>query len=91
MNDYDNVACCYGRSSNLDKAFETLKPAVEGVYDHVYNFLHALTLVADRDDPIGILEKEYFGKATPGLKQFVTKYGLTAEAIATDINKRAEK
>jgi tetratricopeptide (TPR) repeat protein len=61
------------------------------VYDDVEHFLHAMTLVADDEDSTGVLEREYFGKATPGLKQFVIKYGLTAEAVAAAINKRPEK
>ncbi|MCP4248274.1 MAG: hypothetical protein GY778_14605 [bacterium] len=61
------------------------------VYDDVHNFMHAMALAADAEDPTDILEREYFGKATPGLKQFVRKYGLTAEAAAAAMKKRPEK
>lgn len=137
MNDYYNAACCYGRSGDLERAFDVLKRAVEAgyqnvnhmkgdsdlenlrcdprwqellatidvppiritedlttnptkapfVYEDVHNFMHAMTLIAEGEDAAAILEKEYFGKATPGLKQFVTKYGLTPEAVAAAMKK----
>ncbi len=61
------------------------------VYDDVQNFLRAITLVPAGHDPTEILKKEYFGRATPGLKQFVVKYELTAEAVAAAMKKRPEK
>ena len=61
------------------------------VYDDVHHFLHAMTLVSGDADVVPALKAEYFGKASPGLKQFVVKYGLTAEAMAGAIKKRPEK
>lgn len=61
------------------------------VYDDVHHFMHAMAIFADGGNPTEILEREYFGKATPGLRQFVIKYGLTAESVAAAIKKRPEK
>ncbi len=141
MNDYYNAACCYGRSRNLDKAFDTLRRAVEAgyqnvnhmkgdsdleslrvdsrwqellatidvppiritenlttnptnapfVYDDVENFMRAMSLMAEDGGSVAILESEYFEKATPGLKQFVIKYGLTAEAVVAAMKKYPQK
>ena len=53
------------------------------MYDDVRHFMHAMALIQDGGDAAAILEREYFGKATPGLEQFVIKYGLTADCVPT--------
>ena len=61
------------------------------VYDDVRHFLHAMTLVSRDDDLLSILQEEYFGKGSPGLKMYIEKYGLTAEGLVAAIKKRPDK
>lgn len=58
------------------------------VYEDVHNFRHAMARIAAGDDAMETLQAEYFGKASPGLRQFVEKYGLTADALAESLEKR---
>ncbi len=57
------------------------------VYDDVLNFIRAQEMLADGGDTLVILQAEYIGRGTPGLKMFIEKYGLTPERLAKAIRK----
>ena len=54
----------------------------EFVFDDAHHFIAAMERVAAGADLVQTLEKEYFGKATAGLKQMITKYPFTAQDLA---------
>ncbi len=62
----------------------------EFVFDDAHHFVHAMKMVKAGAEIIHTLEKEYFAKATPGLKQMLVKYPFSAESLAEAIGKNPE-
>lgn len=57
----------------------------------VENFIRAFRLLPEEGEIADVLKTEYFDRASPGLKQFIKKYNLTTEGMATAIRKHREK
>ncbi len=57
------------------------------VYDDIVNFNRAFKMLESTDDTVGVLQKEYIDKGTPGLRIFIEKYDLTADKLRTAISK----
>ncbi len=55
------------------------------VYDDLDHFIAAMEKLASAGDTVAVLETDYFGRASPGLRMFVEKYELTAERLAAAI------
>jgi hypothetical protein len=55
------------------------------VFDDIDHFIHAMDMVAAGAPLVPTLEREYFGRASPGLEQLVVKYPFTAEELARAI------
>ena len=63
----------------------------EFVFDDAHNFIRATQLIDAGAESVTTLEKEYFAKATAGLKQMVIKYPFTAEDLAEAMQQYPEK
>ncbi len=75
----------------ITKNFTTDPKNAPFVYEDAERFLSAMKLVDGGASIIPTLQEEYLDKGSPGLKQFITKYGLTAEAIVQGIEKHPKK
>ncbi|NIM52745.1 MAG: hypothetical protein GTN78_05445 [Gemmatimonadales bacterium] len=58
------------------------------VYDDVRNLAHALDLLKGGGDTVATLQAEYFARATPGLRELIKDYDLTAESLTQAIQQR---
>ncbi len=85
------VASSVSVAQELD--FECTRKISEAkfVHDDVRNFIRAQEMLTDEADTIAVLEKEYFDKGTPGLREFIKKYGLSAESLLKAMRKHPEK
>ncbi len=61
--------------------------AAKIVYQDLFNFIQAHASLAENSDSVAILQTGYIDKATPGLKIFIEKYGLTAQKLSRAINR----
>jgi hypothetical protein len=61
------------------------------VVEDVENFIRVQGLLVSGSDTLGILQREYLDKGTPGLKMFIEKYNLTAERLLKALRKHPEK
>jgi hypothetical protein len=55
------------------------------IYKDIRNFLKAYKMLTKESDTVAIIQSEYLDKGTPGLKEFIVKYNLTAKRIARAI------
>ena len=56
----------------------------------VKNFVEAFNTFSKELDSASILKKKYFDTATPGLKEYITRFGLTPNALHKSIQKHPE-
>jgi hypothetical protein len=61
------------------------------VYDDVRNFVRVFALLATSADTVGLLQSEYIDRATPGLREFIKKYPLTAGQLAEAVRRQPAK
>ena len=68
-------------------AFPSDPEDAQVVATDVKNFLEAMKVSAAGGERKAILQKYYFDRATPGLKEFVQRFGLNAEKLNAAIEK----
>ena len=60
------------------------------IYDDIINFMNAIKMLDFSTDTLGVLQKNYIDKGTPGLKIYIEKYELDASSLAKAIRKNPE-
>lgn len=58
------------------------------VYDDLRNFVRAFSLLPTSADTVGLLQTEYLDRASPGLREFIKKYPLTAAQLAEGLRRQ---
>lgn len=61
------------------------------VSEDVGHFLSAMAALSPQSDTVAILQKHYIDQATPGLKEYISRFGLTATAIKEAMEKQPER
>jgi hypothetical protein len=74
---------------NADIATEPAEATM--VYEHVENFARALRMLVSGGDTVAVLQAEYVDRASPALKTYAEKHGVTAEALARAMRRRPEE
>jgi len=74
-------------SALAQPSFPTDPKNAEVVATDVKNFLEALERSAKGGDRKKILQEYYFDRATPGLKEYISRFGLDAEKLDAAIGK----
>jgi hypothetical protein len=57
----------------------------------VKNFIEAYDNLSPEKDNVKVLQEFYFAKASPGLKEYISRFKLTPEMLSTAIEKNPEK
>lgn len=66
---------------------ETRQPTAQLVYTDVEHFLAAYARLEPGVDTVAILETEYLAKGTPGLKEYASRFGVTAVKLADAVRR----
>lgn len=61
------------------------------ISDDIEHFITALASLSPQSDTTAILQKLYIDRATTGLKEYINRFGLTAEAIKMAMQKQPER
>jgi hypothetical protein len=60
-------------------------------YDDVTNFVRALDIMGETADSVGILQREYLDKASPGLREYIRAQGVDAEGLLEAVRENKDK
>lgn len=61
------------------------------VYEHVENFARAVELLAGGGDTVAVLQAEYLDNASPALRTYMEKHGVTADALLRAMRRHPEE